>query len=142
MNSDEMRRFNPTAKFLFVIIALILVGCDYGHRGTYRVSAAHSRHADSTTAIVSGDMDDIVKLVEQTLKQLGYEQGKNNRRWWFNPAASVHIELLDGGELKLTLSRIGGSRQMRDARDAELDLVRALSTRTELRIVWLEGRKR
>ena len=131
---------------LFALIlpltALVLLGCDYGHSGAYKVVWMRNEDPDSKSAVVSGGVEGPLGALEQALRELGYEQGEKYPKQWSKPSADVRIEPFGEVDWKLTLSKFGGPHQMRDAREAELELVRSLSAKPGLRVVWLRDRQR
>lgn len=132
-----MSRFNQK-KFLAVAIMTTLIsGCDYGHSGVYRLSTLRALDTNPRTDSLSVSAYGCQTTIEQTVRQLGYKQGGVNGQWWFKAkAANIYIEPLGNDEWKLSIGKMGGDRQIREAKEAELELVRALLAQPTLRTVW------
>jgi len=84
---------------------------------------------------LEGETQDEVRLiVQQTLSASGFKELTGRRTVWLKDGAKVLLHETAEGAFLLTLNAMGSARQVRTAKEIELQLVEALSRHSELTV--------
>jgi len=114
----------------------MLTGCvDFGHTGAYKISSAGPpASALSTTRVEGKSHEELDHIVRQTLLASGFEELTGRRTVWLKDGARVLLDETADGALLLTLNAMGSARQVRTAKEIELELMQALSRHSDLTV--------
>jgi hypothetical protein len=115
---------------------VLLTGCvDFGHTGAYRISPAVSQaFTSSTKRVEAKNHEELRRIVRQTLLASGFEEQTGRRTVWLKDGARALLDETADGALLLTLNAMGSARQVRTAKEIELQLVEALRSHSELTV--------